>query len=199
MQIPVNPALTALLDSLPHSPTPFALQTVPVPGTNPPQTNTVVVCPSHKQSYCETCGVDYNALNFMHQFLRAAPTDAIPPPPNVAPPPQRAEQIKAAKEAGNVSGTVTATETHPLPSVLVYYLDMTYPMYYLLTPTTGRIQEPAVRTGDPTLLSFSGYGTLPPALGTRRDREGRDRDRAVQPFRCFCICRIMVRRRFPSM
>jgi translocation protein SEC72 len=103
MQVPVNPALTALLDSLPHNPTPFALQTVPVPGSNPPQTNTVVVCPAHKQSYCETCGVDYNALNFMHQFLRAAPTDAIPPPPNVAPPPQRAEQIRAAKEAGNVS------------------------------------------------------------------------------------------------
>ncbi|GFZ49154.1 hypothetical protein JCM24511_06904 [Saitozyma sp. JCM 24511] len=103
MQVPVNPALTALLDSLPHNPTPFALQTAPVPGTNPPQTNTVVVCPTHKQSYCETCGVDYNALNFMHQFLRAAPTDAIPPPPNVAPPPQRAEQIKAAKEAGNAA------------------------------------------------------------------------------------------------
>lgn len=38
----------------------------------------------------------------MHQFLRTAPAEAIPPPPQVQPPPQRAEAIKNAKEQGNV-------------------------------------------------------------------------------------------------
>lgn len=103
LQIPINPALQTLLDSLPHNPIPFTLQTVPVPNMNPLQTNTIVTCPTHKQSYCEPCGVDFNSLNYMHQFLRTAPAEAIPPPPNVQPPPQRAEMIKNAKEAGNVS------------------------------------------------------------------------------------------------
>ena len=103
MQIPLNPALQTLLDSLPHNPIPFNIQSLPIPNTNPPQINTLVTCPTHKSSYCDQCGVDFNALNYMHQFLRSAPPDAIPPPPNVQPPPQRAEMIKSAKEAGNVS------------------------------------------------------------------------------------------------
>lgn len=103
MQVPINPALQSLLDSLPHTETPFTLITAPIPNTQPPQTNTMVVCPAHKQSICEACGVNFNDLNYMHQFLRSAPAEAIPPPPNVQPPPQRAEMIKAAKEQGNVS------------------------------------------------------------------------------------------------
>lgn len=109
MQIPVNPALQTLLDSLPHNPVPFALQSAPIPNTNPPQINTVVTCLTHKASYCEACGVDFNSLNYMQQFLRTAPAEAIPPPPNVQPPPQRAEMIKNAKEAGNVGSSALST------------------------------------------------------------------------------------------
>lgn len=101
-QIPVNPALQSLLDSLPHTDTPFTLVTAPIPNSNPPQTNTMVVCPTHKAAVCEACGVNFNDLNYMHQFLRTAPPEAIPPPPNVPAPPQRAEMIKNAKEQGNV-------------------------------------------------------------------------------------------------
>ncbi|KAI9635493.1 uncharacterized protein MKK02DRAFT_44183 [Dioszegia hungarica] len=100
--IPANPALTALLDSLPSTQLPFAVAEVPIPGSNPPQTQQIVICPAHQKVVCPECGVDYNALNFMQQFMRAAPTDAIPPPPNMAPPPQRAEMIKNAKEQGNL-------------------------------------------------------------------------------------------------
>jgi len=106
LQIPVNPGLQTLLDSLPHNPIPFALQNATIPNINPPRTNTIVTCPAHKASYCEACGVDFNALNYMHQFLRTAPAEAIPPPPNVQPPPQRAEVIKNAKEAGNVRASL---------------------------------------------------------------------------------------------
>ncbi|WVR04417.1 hypothetical protein IAU60_001419 [Kwoniella sp. DSM 27419] len=104
-QIPVNPALQALLDSIPHQDVPFALQSVPLPTPPgaPPQTGLVVVCPQHKNSACAECGVDFNGLNYMHQFLRTAPAEAIPPPPNVQPPPQRAEAIKAMKEQGNTA------------------------------------------------------------------------------------------------
>lgn len=102
MQVPVNPALQALLDSLPHADTPFKLLNVTMPNTNPPQANTIAVCPSHDKSACEECKVDFNNLNYMHQFLRSAPPEAIPPPPNVQPPPQRAEMVKNAKEQGNV-------------------------------------------------------------------------------------------------
>ncbi len=102
MQIPINPAMQTLLDSLPHHPVPFQLATVPVANSTPPQTNTIALCPAHKQPVCETCGVDFTGLNYMHQFLRMAPPEAIPPPPNVQPPPQRAEMIKNMKEQGNV-------------------------------------------------------------------------------------------------
>lgn len=101
-QINVNPALQSLLDSLPHVDKPFTLLNVPLPNTQPPQINTVVVCPTHKAAVCEICDVNFNDLNYMHQFLRSAPAEAIPPPPNVPPPPQRAEMIKNAKEQGNV-------------------------------------------------------------------------------------------------
>ena len=94
--------MQAILDSLPHNETPFELVKVPVPNTNPPQFNIMVVSPDNKKPVDEATGVDFNNLNYMHQFLRAAPGDAVPPPPSVPAPPQRAEMIKAAKEAGNV-------------------------------------------------------------------------------------------------
>lgn len=103
MQIRVDPAMQQLLDSIPYTDVPFHLQQQPVPNTTPPQINTLVLCPMHKQSACEQCGVDFNGINYLHQFLRMAPSDAIPPPPQVQPLPQRAEQIKMMKEQGNVS------------------------------------------------------------------------------------------------
>ncbi|OCF37583.1 translocation protein SEC72 [Kwoniella heveanensis BCC8398] len=117
-QIAVNPALQTLLDSIPHTDVPFALQTVPLPTPPnvPPQTGVVVTCPQHKNSACEECGVDFNALNYLHQFLRAAPKEAIPPPPNVQPPPQRAEAIKQLKEQGN-----TAFKAQQFPQAIQAY------------------------------------------------------------------------------
>lgn len=104
MPMPVNPEMQALLDSLPHNPVALHLHTQPTPG--PPgqagQTDTIVVCPQHKRSGCDECGVDFGALNHLQQYMKAAPNDAVPPPPQMQPPPQRAEQIKAAKEQGNV-------------------------------------------------------------------------------------------------
>ncbi|WVQ68967.1 uncharacterized protein L199_007177 [Kwoniella botswanensis] len=116
--IPVNPALLTLLDSLPHKDIPFALQTIqlPTPPNVPPQQGIVVTCPEHKQSSCEECNVDFNALNYMHQFLRSAPPEAIPPPPNVQPPPQRAEMIKNLKEQGN-----TAFKSQQFPAAIQAY------------------------------------------------------------------------------
>ncbi|KAK4689780.1 translocation protein SEC72, partial [Tremellales sp. Uapishka_1] len=115
-QIPVNPVLQELLDSLPHTSVPFLLATAPIANAQPPQSNTVVLCPVHKQSQCEQCGVDFNSLNYMHQFLRTAPSEAVPPPPNVQPPPQRADQIKTAKEAGN-----TAFKAQNFPLAIQHY------------------------------------------------------------------------------
>ena len=109
--MPINPALTALLDSIPTNTLPFALVSVPLPippnatlppGATPP-TQTLVVCPTHKNVICEQCGVDYGGLNYMQQFLKDAPTEAVPPPPNMQPPQGRADAIKNAKDAGNVS------------------------------------------------------------------------------------------------
>lgn len=105
MMPPPNPALQALLDSLPHTHIPFELITAPVPGANPPQTSMLVVSPVNKQVVCEETGTDFSAINYMHQFLKGAPPEAIPPPPNVQPPPQRAEMVKMAKEQGNVCPT----------------------------------------------------------------------------------------------
>lgn len=104
--IPSNPALTALLDSLPSTSLPLAIIEIPIPNSQPPQVAHMVVCPAHKQAACVECGVDYSALNFMHQYLHTAPPEAIPPPPNMQPAPQRAEMIKSAKEQGNVSPSV---------------------------------------------------------------------------------------------
>ena len=107
----VNPALTALLDSIPTNTLPFALVSVPLPlppnaqlppGATPP-TQQLVVCPAHKNVICEACGVDYGGLNYMQQFLKDAPAEAVPPPPNMQPPQGRADAIKNAKDAGNVS------------------------------------------------------------------------------------------------
>jgi translocation protein SEC72 len=107
----VNPALTALLDSIPTNTLPFALVSVPLPlppnaqlppGATPP-TQQLVVCPTHKNVICEACGVDFGGLNYMQQFLKDAPAEAVPPPPNMQPPQGRADAIKNAKDAGNVS------------------------------------------------------------------------------------------------
>jgi translocation protein SEC72 len=110
---PANPALTALLDSLPTNSTPFALVDMPLPpgAAPPPQpgqpavapTQQIITCAAHKQVACEACGVNFGPLNYMHQFMRGAPPEAIPPPPNMQVPPQRAEMVKNAKEQGNVS------------------------------------------------------------------------------------------------
>ena len=151
--------MQALLDSLPHNPISFALQTAILPNTNPPQTNTVVVCPAHKQSYCEICGVDFNALNYMHQFLRTAPPEAIPPPPNVQPPPQRAEMIRTMKEAGNVRDT-------PLIEVQADF-------------DLDRVQEPEFPVGGTVVLQISRHGALPPTVGTSSAVAGRDFHRTV--------------------
>ncbi|WWC67668.1 uncharacterized protein I206_101579 [Kwoniella pini CBS 10737] len=117
-QIPINPELLSLLDSIPHQDVPFALQSIPIPTPPnvPPQTGIVVTCQEHKSSLCEECGVDFNALNYMHQFLRTAPPEAIPPPPNVQPPPQRAEMIKNLKEQGN-----TAFKSQQFPAAIQAY------------------------------------------------------------------------------
>lgn len=99
---PPNPALQALLDAIPHVPVPFTIQDGPIPNTNPPQTTTMVLCEAHKQVICQTCGVHFGPINYMSNFLKGAPAEAIPPPPNAPTQPQRAEAIKQAKEAGNV-------------------------------------------------------------------------------------------------
>jgi len=103
MQIQVDPAMQALLDSLPTRNVPFTLVDLPIPNTQPPQSQQMVVCAEHKAPVCPECQVNFTPLNYMQQFMRNAPPEAVPPPPNVQPPPQRAEAIKAAKERGNVS------------------------------------------------------------------------------------------------
>lgn len=100
---PPDPALQALLDAIPHIPVPFAFEEGTIPNTNPPQKTTMVVCDAHKQVICQICGTQFGSINYMFGFLKNAPSEAIPPPPNAPVPPQRAEAIKQAKEAGNVS------------------------------------------------------------------------------------------------
>ena len=102
MNIQIDERMQLLLDSLPTRNVPFTLVDVPLPGSQPPQTQQMVVCAEHKAPVCETCSVNFTPLNYMHQFMRSAPPEAIPPPPQVQPPPHRAEAIKQAKEAGNV-------------------------------------------------------------------------------------------------
>ncbi|EKD01675.1 hypothetical protein A1Q2_04046 [Trichosporon asahii var. asahii CBS 8904] len=101
MNIQIDERMQLLLDSLPTRNVPFTLVDVPLPGSQPPQTQQMVVCAEHKAPVCETCSVNFTPLNYMHQFMRSAPPEAIPPPPQVQPPPHRAEAIKQAKEAGN--------------------------------------------------------------------------------------------------
>jgi translocation protein SEC72 len=102
MMMQVDPAMQALLDSLPTRTMPFALVELPIPNMTPPQSQQMVVCAEHKLPVCAECNVNFTPLNYMQQFMRTAPPEAIPPPPNVQPPPQRAEQIKQVKERGNV-------------------------------------------------------------------------------------------------
>lgn len=106
MTIEVDPAMQALLDSLPARTVPYAFVDIAIPGTQPPQVQNMVVCAEHKNPVCDQCDVNFTPLNYMQQFMKNAPPEAVPPPPNVAPPPQRAEQIKQVKEAGNVSCSI---------------------------------------------------------------------------------------------
>ena len=99
---PPNPALQAILDAIPHVNVPFSIQEGTIPNTNPPQTTTMVTCDAHKQVICKICDVHFGPINYMFNFLKGAPAEAIPPPPNAPTQPQRAEAIKQAKEAGNV-------------------------------------------------------------------------------------------------
>ncbi|GMK59809.1 hypothetical protein CspeluHIS016_0900260 [Cutaneotrichosporon spelunceum] len=103
MQVAPDPAMQALLDSLPTRTMPFALIDVAIPNSQPPQVQNMVVCVEHQQPVCDVCDVNYTPLNYMQQFMKNAPPEAVPPPPNVQPPPQRAEQIKQIKEAGNTA------------------------------------------------------------------------------------------------
>lgn len=103
MQVQVDPKMQALLDAQPVNTVEFALVEVPVPNTQPPQTQQMVVCVGHKNPICEECDVNFAPLNYMQQFMRSAPPEAIPPPPSVAPAPGRAEAIKGVKDQGNVS------------------------------------------------------------------------------------------------
>lgn len=104
--VPLSAAHLSLLDALPHSHVAHALKTVAVPANAPPdiagKSFALVVCSLHDQQKCDQCAVDFSPVNFLHQFLRFAPAEAIPPPPNVAPPPQRAQAVTNLKEAGNV-------------------------------------------------------------------------------------------------
>lgn len=109
MSIQIDERMQMLLDSLPTRMVPYAFVDVPLPGSQPPQTQQMVVCAEHKAPVCEPCGVNFTSLNYMHQFMRTSPPEAIPPPPQVQPPPQRAEAIKQAKEAGNVSFSLPTT------------------------------------------------------------------------------------------
>jgi translocation protein SEC72 len=102
---PPNPALQAILDAIPHINVPFSIQEGTIPNTNPPQTTTMVTCDAHKQVICKICDIHFGPINYMFNFLKGAPAEAIPPPPNAPTQPQRAEAIKQAKEAGNVCYT----------------------------------------------------------------------------------------------
>ncbi|WVQ84042.1 hypothetical protein IAT38_006187 [Cryptococcus sp. DSM 104549] len=106
-QIPIDPAMLALLDTIPTHDVPFQLLTLTpqLPPNAPPGAQGKpfhrVVCKPHAASPCEACGLDFEPVNSVHMYLRYAPADAVPPPPNMMPPPQRAEQFKQLKEAGN--------------------------------------------------------------------------------------------------
>ena len=143
----INPALQELLDSLPHNSIPFILNEQSIPNSQPPQNNITITCPLHKLSYCESCGVDFNGLNYMHQFLRMAPAEAIPPPPNMAPPPQRAESIKQAKEAGNVSCYLAGFSSLLFSSLLfssLLFLNFASPLHFGFY-TASRMDEEWIR------------------------------------------------------
>lgn len=104
--IPLSAAQLSLLDSIPHAHIPHTLKTVTIAPNAPPdianKSFVLVVCKLHDQQKCDQCRVDFTPVNYLHQFLRFAPAEAIPPPPNVAPPPQRAQAVTNLKDAGNV-------------------------------------------------------------------------------------------------
>lgn len=104
--IPLSAAQLSLLDSIPHAHIPHTLKTVTIAPNAPPdianKSFVLVVCKLHDQQKCDQCRVDFTPVNYLHQFLRFAPAEAIPPPPNVGPPPQRAQAVTNLKDAGNV-------------------------------------------------------------------------------------------------
>lgn len=166
---PPNPALQALLDAIPHTPVPFTIQDGPIPGTNPPQMTTMILCEAHKQVICQTCGVHFGSINYMFNFLKGAPAEAIPPPPNAPTQPQRAEAIKQAKEAGNVR------RTHQCTCVVV---DADVP---------ERLQATTIWSSRCFVLAFGRYGIIKTTMGTLGSLEGRDSDRSLQQISSICI------------
>ncbi|ODN75402.1 hypothetical protein L202_06559 [Cryptococcus amylolentus CBS 6039] len=106
-QSPLSPAHLEVLDSIPHTDVPHTLKMNAIPPNGPPdlagKTFPVMLCKVHEQMKCDSCGVDFTGVNFIHQFLRFAPVEAIPPPPNVKPQPQRAQMVMALKDQGNAA------------------------------------------------------------------------------------------------
>ncbi|WVQ76807.1 hypothetical protein IAR50_006481 [Cryptococcus sp. DSM 104548] len=106
-QPPLSPAHLEVLDSIPHTDVPHNLKMSTIPPNGPPElagkSFALMLCKAHDQMRCDTCGVDFGNVNFLHQFLRFAPVEAIPPPPNVKPQPQRAQMVMALKDQGNAA------------------------------------------------------------------------------------------------
>lgn len=155
---PPNPALQAILDAIPHINVPFSIQEGTIPNTNPPQTTTMVTCDAHKQVICKICDIHFGPINYMFNFLKGAPAEAIPPPPNAPTQPQRAEAIKQAKEAGNVCPS-SMCEGSSL------YVE--------------RVQDAELPAGRRSLLSFGRYGTLKTPMGTICNLKRRDSSRTM--------------------
>jgi translocation protein SEC72 len=168
MQIQVDPAMQALLDSLPTRTVPFTLVSLPIPNTQPPQVQEMVVCAKHKNPVCAECQTNFTPLNYMQQFMRNAPPEAVPPPPNVQPPPQRAEAIKAAKDRGNVS--LIAEKEHTL-------------CVHLLT-AAERFQGGQPCPGYPGVLEIRRHGAFAATMGACGHVARGDCDCPVQSLGC---------------
>nr|ODO01031.1 translocation protein SEC72 [Cryptococcus depauperatus CBS 7855] len=101
---PLSPTHLSILDSIPYTHVPHTLKQVPPPPNAPPEVAAktfILVCKPHDKSPCEQCHVDFTLLNYLFQFLKMAPSDAVPPPPNVMPPPQKAQNVTNLKDSGN--------------------------------------------------------------------------------------------------
>lgn len=193
MHVQVDPAMQALLDSLPTRTVPFAFVDVAIPNTQPPQVQNMAVCAEHKQPVCDVCDVNFTPLNYMQQFMKNAPPEAVPPPPNVAPPPGRADQIKGVKEAGNVSAR--AQRNSPPGSLRKERL-LEEPLGKERIRTRAHIRLPS------RPATFLPQSTTTPSRRTWRSRAPRGRwppSRATrQPLRCVTAQRRSRRRALGS-